>query len=147
MPDAVPGEHLRALERMYVSAPVNRQYETDLTVEEGAASVELVVDESDFHAADALHGHVIFKILDDAAFFAANSLVEDVFVLTAGFDLDLVRPVTGGRIRAEAEVVHPGRTRMLVEGEVRDEEAKLVARGSASILRSDVELGPEVGYE
>lgn len=147
MSDDAAGDHHRALERMYESAPVNRQYDTDLTVEEGAATVVLEVSEEDFHAAGALHGHVVFKILDDACFFAANSLVEDVFVLTAGFDLDLVRPVTGGTVTAEAEVVHPGRTRTLAEGEVRDDGGKLVARGSASILRSDVELGPEVGYE
>lgn len=146
MPDDAE-DHFRALEHMYVSAPVNRQYDTDLTVEEGAATVVLDVSEEDFHAAGALHGHVLFKILDDAVFFAANSLVTDVFVLTAGVDVDLVRPVTGGTVTAEAEVVHPGRTRMLAEGEVRNEEGKLVARGSASILRSEVELGPEVGYE
>jgi acyl-coenzyme A thioesterase PaaI-like protein len=35
------------------------------------------------HSIHAVHGSVYFKALDDAAFFAVNSLVEDVFVLTA----------------------------------------------------------------
>ena len=35
-----------------------------------------------FHAAGAGHGTIYFKMLDDAAFYAANSMVEEQFVLT-----------------------------------------------------------------
>ena len=37
------------------------------------------------HAAGAVHGSYYFKVLDDACYFAANSLVSDVFVLTVSF--------------------------------------------------------------
>jgi acyl-coenzyme A thioesterase PaaI-like protein len=59
-----------------------------------------------FHAAHAVHGSVYFKALDDAAFFAVNSLVTDVFVLTASYNLYLTRPVTEGALRAVGRVVH-----------------------------------------
>ena len=37
-----------------------------------------------FHTAGAAHGTLFFKMLDDAAFYAANSLVTDRFLLTTG---------------------------------------------------------------
>ncbi len=43
---------------------------------------------------------VYFKALDDAAFFAANSVVEDVFVLTTNFNIQLLRTVTEGTLIA-----------------------------------------------
>ncbi|MBK5230881.1 MAG: PaaI family thioesterase, partial [Thermoleophilia bacterium] len=68
--------------------------------------VAVKVREDMLHAAHALHGSVYFKVLDDAAFFAANSLIPGHFVLTAGFSLHLLRPVTGGTITATGRIVH-----------------------------------------
>ncbi len=44
------------------------------------------------HAGGAVHGANYFKAMDDAAFFAANSLVDDVFVLTVSFNVYFLRP-------------------------------------------------------
>jgi acyl-coenzyme A thioesterase PaaI-like protein len=41
-------------------------------------------------------GSVYFKMLDDAAFFAVNSIVEDVFVYTVSLNVQLLRPVASG---------------------------------------------------
>ena len=46
-----------------------------------------------FHAADAAHGTVYFKMMDDAAFYACNSLVTDRFLLTTAFNLLFTRPL------------------------------------------------------
>jgi len=37
-------------------------------------------------------------------FFAVNSIVEDVFVLTASFSTNIISPVSFGRIIAEGKV-------------------------------------------
>ena len=139
-------EHYRRLERMYLSAPINRIYEPDIRVSEGAAEVALVVQPAFYHAAQALHGSVYFKCLDDATFFAVNSVVFDVFVLTVTFNIVLVRPVTAGRISARGRLVHTSRSLYLAEAELRDESQKLVATGSGTFMRSKIALGPEVGY-
>ena len=44
-------------------------------------------------------------MLDDAAFFAANSLVQDVFVLTKSFTIHFTRPVTQGIMRSIGQVI------------------------------------------
>jgi len=56
--------------------------------------------------AHAMHGSVYFKCLDDAAFFAANSIVQEVFVLTVTFNVVLLRPVAAGALRQSANCVH-----------------------------------------
>ena len=89
-----------------------------------------------FHAAEAIHGSVYFKALDDAAFFAANSLVEDVWLLTSSFEIHLLRPVSEGDITAAGRVVHQSRRRVLAESELRDDAGQLLARGTGTFMPS-----------
>jgi uncharacterized protein (TIGR00369 family) len=139
-------EHFRKLERMYHGAPINRFFEPTIRVSSGATELDIPLRPDFFHAAHAVHGAVYFKALDDAAFFAVSSLVLDVFVLTASFNIYLTRPVTEGTLRASGRVVHRSRTLFLAEAELRDPEQRLVARGSGSFMRSTMVLGPDVGY-
>jgi acyl-coenzyme A thioesterase PaaI-like protein len=88
--------HFRKLERMYLSAPVNNVLYEGITINISAENAELTlkVEPKFFHAANAIHGSVYFKMLDDAAFFAVNSIVQDVFVYTVSFNTQLLRPVS-----------------------------------------------------
>ena len=131
---------------MYRTAPVNEYFRPALTVGEGEAEVEMVVRPDFFHAASAVHGTVYSKALDDATFFAVNSLVTDVFVLTVSFNLYLTRPISEGTMRAKARVTHRSRQLFLAEGEVLDGEGRLIARGSGSFMRSTIALSAEIGY-
>lgn len=140
-------DHHRKLERAYRAAPINRFYRPRLTVGDGVARLEVDVREEFLHAAGSVHGSVLFKLLDDAAFFAANSLVEDVFLLTASFSLHYFRPVDSGTIVAEGRVLNVSRRVLHAESEVRDAEGRLSARGTGSFMRSDVRLDAGVGYE
>ena len=72
-------DHYRKLERMYESSPIYRFYQPDLKVGDGTAEIVISLIEAFHHAAGAVHGSVYFKMLDDAAYFAANSLEKDVF--------------------------------------------------------------------
>src|SRR3546814_6729357 len=65
--------HFRALESLYRSAPINRLFRSQLTIpEEGRSIIHFDVDETQFHAAGAVHGTVYFKMLDDAAFYRSE---------------------------------------------------------------------------
>lgn len=75
--------HWRALEGLYASAPVNGLFDSTLEIVGGGLSrIAFAVEERHFHAAGAAHGTIYFKMLDDAAFYAANTLVTDRFLLT-----------------------------------------------------------------
>ena len=152
MTDARGAEaHYRALERLYAAAPVNALFASVLAVTgEGAATIRFTVDERVHHAAGAAHGTIYFKMLDDAAFYAANSLVTDRFLLTTSFNLHFSRPVRGGAVRAEGRWVS-GRRRVFVA------EARLVAedgvdageeigRGTGTFMKSRIPLAELSGY-
>lgn len=139
--------HWRALESLYASAPVNRLFESALSVTaEGAARIEFVVDERCFHAAGAAHGTIYFKMLDDAAFYAANTLVTDRFLLTTAFNLHFTKPVRAGRVVAEGRWIS-GRKRVLVaESRLVDAEGEEIGRGTGTFMRSRIALSGLPGY-
>jgi len=139
-------DHFRNLERLYHGAPINRLYEPRLTVGEGTAEIEMKVRPAHFHAAGALHGSVYFKALDDVCFFAANSLVRDVMVLTASFNLYFLRPVSKGTLRALGRVVSQSRQLIISEGELFSDDGKTLARASGTFMRSQIALSADLGY-
>ena len=138
--------HFRKLENMYHSAPLNRFYSPVLEVFSGRAVITQAVREEHFHAAMSLHGSVYFKMLDDAAFFAVNSMVEDVFVLTASFNIYLLRPVVGGTLRAEGEITSASRNLFVADAVLHDDRDRVVARGSGTFMPSRTRLESVESY-
>jgi uncharacterized protein (TIGR00369 family) len=147
LPPSGAEAHYRALESLYAAAPINSIFKSRLDiVEEGFARIHFEVDESLYHAAGAVHGTTYFKMLDDAAFYAANSLVSDYFLLTTAFNLLLTRPMTAGPITAEGRWVN-GRRRVLVaDARLIDAEGEEVARGTGTFMRSRIPLAGLPGY-
>lgn len=139
--------HFRKLERMYQRAPINEDEGTTLTVSEGAATLDAPISSESYHPLGAVHGAVYFKALDDAAFFAANSLVKDVFVLTTNFNLHLERPVSEGTIHAEGRVVNDNPNQLIAEAVAHDDAGNELARGSGTFQKSSAELTADIGYE
>jgi acyl-coenzyme A thioesterase PaaI-like protein len=95
-------DHFKKLGRMYLSANINQRIfpSTAVQINKGSAEISIEVNDDYFHAMNALHGAVYFKLMDDAAYFAANSLVADYMLLTAQFDIRFLRPVFEGKIKA-----------------------------------------------
>ncbi len=139
-------EHHRKLEKLYLDAPTNRYYSPSIRVTPGRAEIAIDVRPDFFHAAGAAHGTLYFKLLDDACFFAVASEVEDVFVLTSSFHLDLLRPVSSGTVRSVGRVVHRARKSFLAEATAIDDDGRPIARGGGTFVRSRIALSPEVGY-
>lgn len=140
-------DHYRKLERLYVAAPTNEYYKPQISISRGTAEIRVQVRPDFFHAAAAVHGSVYFKLLDDAGFFAANSLVPDVIVLTANFTVNLLRPVTSGMLTALGKVLNSGSRQFLAEAHLYNSESQLVGHGIGTFVRSKIALGPELGYE
>ena len=139
--------HWRALEGLYASAPVNSLFSSTLEiVTEGRSRIVFEIDRRFFHAAGAAHGTIYFKMLDDAAFYAANTLVTDRFLLTTSFNLHFTKPARGGTVVAEGRWVS-GRRRVLVaEARLVDEEGDEIGRGTGTFMRSRIALSGLEGY-
>lgn len=131
---------------MYAGAPINLYFKPKLTIlSAGNAKIEMTLREDFFHAAHAVHGSVYFKALDDATFFAVQSMEPEKFVLTASFQTELLAPMTTGDIIAIAAVTEVGEKRILAEADL-FYNGKLAARGKGTFARSKISLSPAVGY-
>jgi len=140
-------EHYRKLERAYAAAPINAYYRPTLRVSEGKAELGIDIDPKMHHAAGAVHGSVYFKALDDAAFFAAQSFVDDVFLLTASFTIYMLLPAAEGRLEARGWITHKAGRVFFAEASLADSAGNSIARGSGTFMRSKIELTADVGYE
>lgn len=145
MPDA---EHFRKLERMYSSAPVSAWYGASLAIPEaGRATVAFPVREEFLHAGRAVHGSVYFRALDDAAFFAVNSAVDDLLVATVSFTVHFVRPVASGLLTATGRLLHQSSRLYIAEASLADADGRPIGFGNGTFMRSATRLAAGIGYE
>jgi len=139
--------HFRALERLYASAPINGLFPSSLHIDgPGMARIMFDVTPAHFHAAGAVHGTAYFKMLDDAAFYAANSLVSDRFLLTTAFNLFFTRPLQAGPIVAEGRWLSGRRRVYVAEARLVDAAGEEVGRGTGTFMRSAIPLASLPGY-
>ncbi|MDD2620626.1 MAG: PaaI family thioesterase [Syntrophomonadaceae bacterium] len=140
--------HYRGLERMYLLAPYNQQLydQTTISVSEGQAVITTLVNKRHFHGAGSMHGSCYFRMLDDAAFFAVNSLVSDYMVYTASFELKLTRPVSGGIIKSVGKIKHCSEKMYIAEAILYDEQERVCALGTGKFMKSNILVNEIPGY-
>ncbi len=140
-------EHYRKLENMYHNHPLNEFYEAKMTISDRSAVITIPINPKLFHAAGATHGSVYFKALDDAAYFAVNSIVDDVLVLTTSFNIYLTRPIMEGRMLAEGKLSYVNKSQLIGEAVLFDSNDEEIARGSGMYIKSKIKLTPDIGYQ
>lgn len=139
--------HWRRLEALYATAPVNHLFDSRLEIAgEGRATIHFTVEERHYHAAGAAHGTLYFKMLDDAAFYAANTLVSDRFLLTTAFNLHFTKPIRTGEAYAEGRWVSGKRRVLVAESRIVDSTGEEIGRGTGTFMRSRIALSSLDGY-
>lgn len=139
--------HHRALESLYAAAPINRLFASTLSIPEpGVARISFEVTRDHYHAAGAAHGTTYFKMLDDAAFYACNSLITDRFLLTTQFNLLLTRPLSAGPVVAEGRWINGQRRVFVGDARLITADGEEVARGTGTFMRSRIALASLPGY-
>ena len=85
-------------------------------------------------------------MLDDAAFYAGNSLVTDRFLLTTAFNLLLTRPLKAGPVVAEGRWISGQRRVLIADARLIDANGEEAARGTGTFMRSRIPLASLPGY-
>lgn len=140
-------KHYRSLENMYKAAPINEFFQPQITVSESTAIIEILLSDKYHHSAGGVHGSVYFKMLDDAAFFAANSLEFDVFVLTGTFTTKLTKPVASGIMKAIGRVTEATDSKITAEASVYNTDGVEIGKGSGVFVRGKHLLKEASGYD
>ena len=126
---------------------MNAYYDPIMKISEGEAELRLPVKTKYFHAAKSVHGSIYFKALDDACFFAANSLMPEHFALTANFNIYLTGLINEGEMIARARVVKQTGSTFICEATLTNSHNEEIARGSGTFVRSKLQLTAEMGYQ
>jgi uncharacterized protein (TIGR00369 family) len=140
-------QHFKKLENMYHAAPFQELIKSKLKISEGEAELEMVIDPILHHAANAIHGFVYFKMMDDVAIFAANSMEKEFFLLTSSFNLYFLRPVQSGKIRGVGKVVSRTKSQYIAEAVIYNDENKEIGRGSGAFAASRKPFADVPGYK
>jgi uncharacterized protein (TIGR00369 family) len=140
-------QHYRNLENIYHNHNLNSFFQAQVHISREKAILTIPISEKLFHAANATHGAVYFKALDDAAFFAANSVEKEVFVLTSSFNIYLTRPITSGEMKAVGILCNKAGSQFIAEAILYDSEENEIARGIGVYIKSKIKLAKELGYK
>lgn len=140
-------QHFKKLENMYHAAPFQELIKSKLKISEGKAELEMEIDPILHHAANAIHGFVYFKMMDDVAIFAANSMEKEFFLLTSSFNLYFLRPVHSGKIRGVGKVISRTKNQYIAEAVIYNDEDKEIGRGSGAFAVSRKSFADVPGYK
>ena len=104
-------------------------------VQHGHATIEFEATERFANPMGTLHGGVLCDIADAAMGLAyASTLGEGETFTTLELKINFLRPVRKATLRAMAEIVSSGRTIGLARCHVKDENDRLVAHATATLM-------------
>jgi acyl-CoA thioesterase len=111
---------------------------TRLSMSGGQASFEVAVRPEHMNPHAVVHGGVIATLADYAMGGALSSRLEGAErCATLEVKINYLASVSGGRLRADASVVHRGRRVAVLEARVTDDTGRLVAVGLGSFAILD----------
>lgn len=134
--------HFKKLEKIYLNAKVNKEIysNTEIIIQKNYSEIKMPIKKDYFHALDAIHGSVYFKMLDDAAFFAAQSIVEDYILLTASFNITFKMPVLNGYIKSKGKLCSVSQKEFTAEAKMYNSKNELVAFGNGIFKKSKISI-------
>jgi acyl-CoA thioesterase len=106
-----------------------------LVDESGLRRLALTLGPSHMSRANRVHGGVLFSLLDTALGGAVvNALPAGKGCATLELKINYFRPIQLGRVTAEGRLVNLSRSIAYAEGEVRNEEGKVLAKASGTFF-------------
>ena len=134
-----PG-HLEFMQKMYAKAPINGLFNEHIIDydEEGNTTIRFTPKGTHCHTMMSLHGSGYFKLLDDAAFFAAQAQDSENFIFTTSFNTYMVRPVVPGTpLVSKGRVTNASKSLIIAEARLEEEATgKLVGSASGTFQKS-----------
>lgn len=73
--------------------------------------------------------------------------MEDVFVLTTSFNINITRPISSGKITAIGNVRFLSKNLFTAEAQLIDAQGREIAFGTGNFAKSRVQLSETIGYQ
>jgi len=106
---------------------------TSITLDSAAILME--TKENHIQPIGTIHGGILATLIDTATYWAAFlKIPEDMGLVNVDLKLNYLRPATVGLLTAEGRCIKPGRSISYSEASVFDQQGKLVAHGTSTLL-------------
>jgi len=135
--------HFERLEQMYLWDDRNEQGDAGIRIQEGESEIVTPIDGQRFRSDGSLDDVICFKLLDDAASLAVNSVVQDVLVRAEGFNVRFVPMTPAGELIARGRLLSFSEDQYLAESVIVDAEGREVCRGTGAFVKGDTALSSE----
>ncbi len=135
--------HFERLEQEYLADDRNEKDDAGIRIQDGESEIVISIDERHLRSDGSLDNAVCFKLLDDAASLAVNSIVRDAHVWAESFNVLYTHLKPVGELAARGRLLGPSEGQYLAESVVVDSEGREVCRGTGAFVKSDTALGSE----
>jgi uncharacterized protein (TIGR00369 family) len=134
---ALTPDEMRRIREAFESVPFAHLLGISLgEVKRGAATLHLEVRDELRQNNGVVHGGVVASLVDSAAAFAILTILEaDQRSTTVDLTIHYLRPLTKGRVTAQARLLRAGRRIITVAVDVHDETEVLTATALTSFIR------------
>jgi len=139
--------HLEKLENLYLSDQVNKDLDPGVKILEGEAEIHIPVREKVSNTDGSIIGCICYKLMEDAAILALNSIVNDVQVTASNFNIYLSNSIASRELTARAKFIGESGNQILVETVVLDDNRSEIARGNGAFNKSSIKLEQLDGYK
>jgi len=129
-------EHFERLERMHIKSPINNLLNSKIKIKQGETKLNFKTNKDMNNALNKIHNAYKFMALEVAAFFAANSLIEDVLVSTKSFEILFSKPTTSNELIAFAKFSEKSMGNYIISIDLYDTKKNLVAKAKGVFRRS-----------
>ena len=138
--------HFKKIINGYKSAPINQLYKPKMDLSLGKSIIQIKILQQFHHSANSLHGSIYFKMLDDAAWGASNTYIDDVFLFTYNFNIYLTKPVSSGIIISKGKVIDKKDGKIKAKSILYDSKNNEIARGDGLFMKSKYLLKDAIGF-
>ncbi|MBW2352738.1 MAG: PaaI family thioesterase [Deltaproteobacteria bacterium] len=129
-------DHVAAVQKMVNHCPFFTLLSMDILSLDPCRSVlKIEIKEKHLQPYGMVHGGVYSSMIDAACFWAGYTEVEEPLgLITVEMKLNYLSPASEGIFLAEGSVIKTGKTLCLSEAFVRDQEERLLAHGTATMM-------------
>ena len=128
-------EHYNKLENIFSKSSINKVLNAEIKINQGFSELIFTTNNSMHNEIKEIHNAYISMALESAAFFAANSLIEDVLVFAKSFEINYLKTTQGKKLKSSAKFVEKSMGNYFILVEL-TENKNLIARGKGVFRRS-----------
>lgn len=142
-------EHIKVMKEIISRAPFMELLGMQVhTLDYGLCRLEVSMERKHLHAYGGIHGGVYASIIDTAIYWACYChMPEELGYLSADLTVNNLASIEKGRLLVEGRILKTGRTICLGEGDVKNEEGRLLAHGTSKLLINEKLLTAEEGVQ